>query len=305
MKYKIIFVCIIGIIAGFFIIFFGTNTKKIIKKKDIQTIKTEIEEIIKINTEFFSEDNVIKISVPRNDILVTVDNWPLDPFMGLTSWISLQQGQKKGVEIMAMGDLVLLEHEVQKMIDCALSNNILITALHNHFFYDHPKIYFMHLEIEGILHTVAQSINILFETLKATYKKNNKDVFPTKHHINKKSIEDIIPIKGIEKNGMYKIIVGREIQAGCGCYIGKNMGINTWIAFGGTEQNAIINGDFCVRQEELQKVLISLRNADIDVVAIHNHMINEHPRLLFVHFWGHGNLIELTHGIKDTLATIQ
>lgn len=267
---------------------------------NIEEVQTHIEKIFATKAEFFADEGVVKVSFPRKDINVTINQWPLHPFMGLTSWVSFQKGSKQGVEIMAMGDLALLEHEVNHVMSVALDNGINITALHNHFFYDNPKIYFMHIEAEGSLVSIVKGIHLMLQEI-SNVPMPQKLLLPTEHAISGDPIEKIMSVKGTEKDGMFKIVIGRQIQAGCGCTVRKNMGINSWAAFGGCDDNAIVDGDFSLFENEVQLVLKAFRKAHINVVAIHNHMLYEKPRMIFVHFYGQGKAVDLAHSIKEAL----
>jgi hypothetical protein len=109
-------------------------------------------------------------------------------------------------------------------------------------------------------------------------------------------------MKGTAKEGMYKVVVGRTATAAaCGCNIGKAMGVNTWAAFAGTDDNAVVDGDFAMTEDELQPVLKSLRGAGIHVVAIHHHMVGETPRILFLHYWGRGSVTTLAASVKKAI----
>ncbi len=275
------------------------NKKKIPARKTIQMNKAAIEKILNVKVDEFPAEGVLKASFPRNDIPLKIQGYSIDPFMGLTTWVAFQSGEKPGVEAMIMGDIVLLEHEVPSAMDAALKNEIHITALHNHFFYDEPKIYFMHISGEGATEELSIHIKNMLDAIK-----NAKKITPqlsAENNINGSIIEKILGVQGQAKNGMFKIIIGRTTHAECGCAVGKNMGINTWAAFGGTQDNAIVDGDFVVLENELQSVLKALRTANIAIVAIHNHMIQENPRLIFLHFWGNGKLIDLAQHLKNAL----
>src|ERR1043166_4692211 len=89
----------------------------------------------------------------------------------------------------------------------------------------------------------------------------------------------------------------------CGCEVGKEMGVNTWAGFAGSDDNAVVDGDFAVLEEELQPVLKALRKAGINIVAIHQHMAQETPRILFLHYWGKGKTVDLARGVKAALDT--
>jgi len=114
-------------------------------------------------------------------------------------------------------------------------------------------------------------------------------------------LDALFGVKGAAKDGMYKATMGRKTQAACGCTVGKAMGVNTWAAFAGTEDNAVVDGDFAVAEGELQAVLRSLRAGGIAIVAIHSHMTQESPRILFLHYWGRGKASELAKTVKRAL----
>ena len=118
-------------------------------------------------------------------------------------------------------------------------------------------------------------------------------------------MEDALGVKGQAKDGMFKVVIGREAKAACGCAIAKEMGVNTWAAFAGSDDNAVVDGDFAMLETELQGVLKALRKADINIVAIHHHMAGETPRYLFLHYWGRGRVEALARGLKAALDTQQ
>ncbi|MFO0757605.1 MAG: DUF1259 domain-containing protein [Byssovorax sp.] len=254
-------------------------------------------------------DAVVKVSSPRTDVKVEVGGWAAPPFMGLTSWVGFTPGEKPGVRAMIMGDLVLFEDEVSDVMSAALDHGIAVTALHNHFFFDRPHVYFMHIEAEGEIAPLGQGVRAALDTIKAIRSKSPqpKDRFdgpalPEKSAIDGAKIEAILGVKGIAKDGMVKVVIGRPAtQAACGCKIGKAMGVNTWAAFAGADDNAVVDGDFAVAEDELNPVLKSLRGAGIHVVAIHHHMLGEQPRTLFLHYWGRGPAATLAGAVKKAL----
>jgi hypothetical protein len=131
--------------------------------------------------------------------------------------------------------------------------------------------------------------------------KSGAPALPVKSAIDGSKLDTVFGVKGQAKDGMYKATMGRAATAACGCPIGKTMGVNTWAAFQGTDDNAAVDGDFAVTENELQPVLKSLRAGGIDIVAIHSHMIGETPRILFLHYWGRGKAAELATTVKKAL----
>lgn len=260
-----------------------------------------IEETFGIKPEFFADEGVAKVTIPRTDLSVYIHNKPLAPFMGLLSWASFKKGKKPGIEVMIMGDLVFLEEEVNPALSIALEHGIEVTALHNHFFYDQPKLYYMHINAEGDLEPLARGIR---EILASTQNKNTSKSsakLVVDNAIDGSPLEGILGVMGKTQNGVFKIAVGRETHAACGCKIGKNMGVQSWAAFAGTNEYATIDGDIAVLEHELQDVLKILRSHDVQVVAIHNHMVGENPRMLFVHYWGEGEAAELAKILRIVL----
>jgi hypothetical protein len=251
-------------------------------------------------------DNVVKVSFPRDDVKIEVDGWSaMPPFMGLTSWTAFIAGET--APAMVMGDLVLLEDEVNPVMSALLDSGIEVTALHNHFFFDKPHVFFMHVEGEGTVEALAKGVKSAFDAEHAIRAKSAQPATsfgaaaPKSNSIDSAKLDAILGVKGTAKDGMYKATMGRKAQAACGCAIGKAMGVNTWAAFGGTDDAAIVDGDFAVTEDELQAVLKSLRASGIDVVAIHSHMTKESPRMLFLHYWGHGKADELGKAVKKAL----
>lgn len=252
------------------------------------------------------KEHVFKASFPRNDINVLVDDTQLDPFMGLTSWAAFTP--MGGNKFMVMGDLVLFQDEVNPVMSTLLNNAIEVTALHNHFFYDTPKVYFMHIAGEGSLGDLARGVKTALDTVKEIRAKNRAPSkgfggapISRKSSINPSSLEKVFGLKGQSKEGMVKFVFGRSAKMD-NVTVGSDMGVNTWAAFAGTNENAIVDGDFAVRENELQAVLKTLRAGGINIVAIHHHMTMESPRMIFLHYWGKGNAEALAKTIKQSVA---
>lgn len=270
---------------------------------DVLQSQKKIEQILGAKGTYSEDEKVLKVSFPRTDVKVTIDQWTIPPFLGLSSWVSFID---QGNGLMAMGDLVLFEDEVNPVMKILLQNGISITALHNHFFFDQPRVYFMHIMGNGTGEAIANGVKSAFDQIKSIRSKNPKPAssfkgaaIASKNAITKDPIEKILGVKCQEQNGMVKAVIGRTIERGV--RIGKEMGVNSWAGFGGTDDQAVVDGDMAVLEDELQNVLIALQNANINIVAIHNHMINENPRMLFLHFWAAGSAKDLAEGIKKAL----
>jgi hypothetical protein len=274
--------------------------------KTLNTAK--IDELTGLKGKFNQQEHVYKVTSPRTDIKVTVDQWQMPPFMGLTSWAAFMPGMKG--EAMVMGDLTLMQDEVNPVMSAALDNGLQVTALHNHFFYDEPKVYFMHIGGEGDTETLAKGVRAALDavkTIRASHPQPAKSFGgsppPATSAIAPEPLQRILGVKGESKDGMFKAVFGRSVKMPCGCEAGKEMGVNTWAAFAGSDDNAIVDGDFVVLADELQGALKSLRKSGINIVAIHHHMITDEPRTIFFHYWGRGAARELATAVATALKT--
>jgi len=269
----------------------------------------KIEQITGLKGTWNEQEGVFKITSPRNDVKVSVDHFVMPPFMGLTTWAGFVSGTK--AEAMVMGDLVVFQDEVNSVMSALLDNGVSVTALHNHFFFDEPKVYFMHIGGDGSLEVLATGVRKALDRIKEIRAENpapasnfGGEQIPANSSLNAATLDGIFNIKGQTKDGMYKCVFGRKVKMPCGCDAGKEMGVNTWAAFAGSDENAIVDGDFAVIEEELQTVLKALRKENINVVTIHHHMISESPRTIFLHYWGKGKSAALANGVKNALGSI-
>src|SRR6266498_2738754 len=260
-----------------------------------------IDELTGLKGKMNEKEGVYKVTFPRNDVKIVVDGWTMPPFMALGTWAAFTATQNGA---MVMGDTVLFEDEVNAAMSAALDNGLNVTALHNHFFFDEPKVYFMHIEGEGTADKLAAAVKKVYEAIKETRAANSqpKDSFgarslPEKNSITAGPLNEIFDFQGESKDGMVKFTIGRPAKMH-GTDIDKDMGVNTWAAFAGSDDNAVVDGDFAVTEDELQPVLRSLLKDKINIVAIHQHMTYEQPRIMFFHYWGRGQAKDLANAIK-------
>lgn len=278
--------------------------------KDMKLDTTLIKSLTGCTGALNTKEGVFKVTNPRNDIPISVDGFAMPPFMGLTSWAAFISEEKS--EAMVMGDLVLFQDEVNPVMSTLLNNGLEVTALHNHFFYDDPKVFFMHVSGDDSLKRLAAGVGSAFETIKEIRKSHpkpsqgfEKSSIYIKSNITVKKIEDIFGVQSDKKDGMVKVTIGRKTRMPCGCEVGNGMGVNTWAAFAGTDTNSLVYGDFAMKEDELQPVLKSLRKSGINIMAIHNHMTEEQPRIMFLHYWGKGNVSELAKAVKTALNFVK
>ena len=262
----------------------------------------KIDSVTGLKGKLNEKEGVYKVTFPRDDVKVVVDGWTMPPFMGLGTWAAFTKGAH--TEVMVMGDTVLFEDEVNSAMSAALDNGLSVTALHNHFFFDHPKVYFMHIEGEGSVDQLAAAVRKLYDKVKEIRAANPqpKDSFgekplPEKNSISAAPLNEIFGMQGEPKDGILKFTIGRPAKMH-GTKIDKEMGVKTWAAFAGIDDDAVVDGDFAVTEDELQPVLKSLLKNKINIVAIHQHMTHEEPRIVFFHYWGRGTARDLAQAVK-------
>ena len=264
-----------------------------------------VDELTGLKGKLNEKEGDYKVTFPRNDVPVTIDGWKMPPFLGLGTWAAFSKGGH--TEAMVMGDTVLFEDEVNPVMSVALDNGLAVTALHNHFFFDQPRVYFMHIGGEGTLEQLATAVRKLYDKVKEIRAANPQPrnsfgaaAMPEKSAITPEPLNAIFGVTGDANNGMLKFTIGRRAKMH-GVDIDNTMGVNTWAAFAGTDDNAVVDGDFAVTEDELQPALKKLRAANINIVAIHSHMTHEEPRILFFHYWGRGPAKQLAESIRAAL----
>lgn len=264
---------------------------------------TKIETLTGAKGVLDESEKAFKVSVPRTDLSVTAGGVRITPPMGLTSWASFK---KTGGHTVVMGDIVLLEDQVNLVMSVALDSDLEVTALHNHFFQDTPKVMFMHIGGMGDEERLAAAVGKVFAKVRETSGGRGSlpraDIDPANTTLDPRRIDAILGKSGALKDGVYKVTFGRETSMHGGS-MGNTMGVNTWAAFAGADDRAVVDGDFAMLESELQGVLKALRRAGIDIVAIHQHMTGESPRILFLHYWGIGPTENLARGLKAALET--
>jgi hypothetical protein len=269
---------------------------------DLDTAK--IDSLTGLKGKFNEKEGVYKVTWPRADVKVAVDGWTMPPFMGLGTWAAFQGSNEKA---MMMGDTVLFEDEVNPTMSVALDNGLSVTALHNHFFFDHPKVYFMHIEGEGTVEQLAGAVRKVYDKIKEirAATPQPKDSFgatalPEKNSISAEPLDKIFGMSSEVNNGMVKFSIGHPATMH-GVKIDNAMGVNTWAAFAGSDDNAVVDGDFAVTEDQLQSALKAIRVGGINIVGIHQHMTYEQPRILFFHYWGRGPAKKLAEAIQGAL----
>ncbi len=239
---------------------------------------------------------VLKVNVPRNDLHVNVKGMELPTAFGFGGWVAFSKGTG-GMDVV-MGDLVLQEDEVNPVMSALLENGIEVTALHNHFFWEQPRVFYMHVHGHGKAVDLASKLKPALDLIPNAAAQGSGA--PPAGRVDGAKISAIVGKPGEQLGAVWKITIGRD-DIGLkemGAMINARMGLNTWAAFYGTMDDAAVAGDIAMRESEVTPVLKALRANGLDVVAIHHHMIGTQPTVIFLHYWGRGPAGKLAAGFR-------
>jgi hypothetical protein len=250
------------------------------------------------------KDNVLKVNIPRNDLSVTVANVKTPTPFGFGGWVAMTKGTG-GMDVM-MGDLVLTQEEVNPVMSALLENGLEVTALHNHFFWEEPRMFYMHVHGHGSPADLARKVKPALDLIGKSTNRPAAAPAPgaaATPAIDTAKIAQIVGHQGEQNGAVYKITVGRDDLklTEMGAPINARMGLNTWAAFIGTNDNAAVAGDVAMLADEVTPVLRALRQNGIAVVAIHHHMTGTSPTIYFLHYWGTGPSDKLATAFKTAL----
>jgi Domain of Unknown Function (DUF1259) len=249
---------------------------------------------------------VLKVNIPRNDLNVTVANVKTPTPFGFGGWVAMTKGS--GDMNVLMGDLVLTQDEVNPVMSALLDNGLEVTALHNHFFWEEPRIFYMHVHGHGTPADLARKLKPALDLIgkNAPRPTSTSGTAPAGATLDTAKIAQIVGTPGEQTGDVYKITIARDDLklTEMGASINARMGLNTWAAFVGTNENAAIAGDVAMLANEVPPVLKALRKNGLDIVAIHHHMTQTEPTVFFLHYWGTGPAEKLAAGFKAALGEL-
>jgi hypothetical protein len=282
----------------FTIIFISVACAQNKKTESLDT--TTIEKITGIKGK--SNNGEYKITIPQNDLNVEVDGFKIIPPMGLGTWIAFTPA-KDGA--MIMGDIILTETDLKPVQQEVIKQGLTISAIHNHFVRNHPNVMYMHIGGSGKTEDMASKAKAVLDKVAESRGHNPAaaSVADVPYSIDSKKLDDILGYKGEMSKGVYKYTIGRPDVSlkEHGVIVTTYLGFNTWAAFQGSPDHAAVAGDFTMLEDEVATVIKALIENGIEVVAVHNHMVHEEPRIFFLHYWGVGNAEQLARGLKAAL----
>jgi len=246
------------------------------------------------------KDNVLKVNIPRNDLKVTVAGVATPTPFGFGGWVAMTRGD--GGHQVLMGDLVLTQEEINPVMSALLDNGFDVTALHNHFLWDEPRVFYMHVHGHGDAAELARKLKPAIDLIGKSGKGSappSAGAAPTTT-LDTAKLAQIVGTEGEQTGAVYKFTLGRSDLrvTEMGAPINARMGLNTWAAFTGTNEKAAVAGDVAMLESEVTPVLQVLRKNGLDVVAIHHHMTSDRPVIIFLHYWGTGPADKLAMGFK-------
>ena len=245
--------------------------------------------------------DVHRYGFPRTDLTVTLDGVTIKPALALGGWVAFKPAHGGA---MAMGDLVLLDSEIEPVMTALIHNGLEITAIHNHLLRGNPATYYLHVGGHGDPEKMATSI---LQALQSSGTPLTPPAAPSQPAIDLDTaqLDQIIGLKGQPNGGVYQFAVPRRdpiTEGGMTLAPAGPIGVATAIGFQPTGGGkAATTGDFVLTGEEVNPVIRVLRDNGIEVTAIHSHMLTEQPRLIFMHFWANDDAIKLAKGLRDAL----
>ncbi len=251
------------------------------------------------------KSNVLKINVPRNDLHVKIAGYAVPTPFGFGGWFAMTKGD--GGEEVMMGDLVLTQDEVNPVMSALLEHGLEVTALHNHFFWEDPRVFFMHIHGHGkavdLANQIKPALDLIGQAKPSESGGHGASTAAKQGTLDTDRIAKIVGHAGEQNGPVYKITLGRDDLdvKEMGATINARMGLNTWAAFVGSNDDAAVAGDVAMLETEVTPTLKALRSHGLDVVAIHHHMTNSRPVIIFLHYWGRGPAEKLATGFKAGL----
>ncbi len=267
--------------------------------------RTAIDRIIGSRGAYIADEKVYKVVLPQEAATIVQDYQTLSPNIGLNSWVAFTSAVHH--EALVTGQFLLLEDEVDPVLTIALNSDLQVTGLTDSSLFDGPRVKTLDVMGVGTYEDLASGFRRTLDEIRRTRadasQKRLKVASPELQldsSIDPGPLNTILSMRGSVSEGVYRAAIGRRALL-YGEMVGREMGISTWIAFTGTDNHALVQGEFAATSDELQNLLKALRSKDIKVTSIRNHTTGEHPQFLFVRFWKQGRSVELARALRYVL----
>jgi hypothetical protein len=255
-----------------------------------------------LNMKGVTKDGEYKVTVPQNDLQVVVDGFRIIPPMGLGSWAAFTSTPDGA---MVMDDIVITETDLKPVQQEVIRQGLSVTAIHNHFVRDTPHVMYMHIGGIGTEEKLATAVKAIFDKVKEVRGGNPADGSKESvtNTLDTTRLNLVLGAKGEMARGVIKHTIGRpDVKLKeHNSKVSSFLGFNTWASWQGTPEKAAVAGDFAMLENEVAPVIKALVENGIEVVAVHNHMVHEEPKIVFLHYWGVGPAEELLQGLKEAL----
>jgi hypothetical protein len=282
-----------------------TGTTPALTPEEITAIETALGK----KGSYKEAESVHTTALPRNDLKMKIKGEPIPIPFGFGGWVSFKK-TVDGKSAMVMGDTVLLQEEVNPLISAAQANGLEIGAIHNHFFYEEPRIFYVHIHGMGSITDLAKRYADTIRDSKVFPANQPAPAAPPaitgKENFDIPALDAIVKYTGTVNGPTYKYTIGRsDLKVMMmGVEMTTNIGLNTWASFAGKQDNAQIAGDIAMLPGEVNHVIKTLREHNIEVVAVHSHMLNDDPHIIFLHYYGRGNAATLAQAFRATLDVL-
>ena len=268
-----------------------------------QQVRVSIDRIIGGRGTYFSDDQVYKVVVPREEATIVYDWQTLSPNLGLNSWAAFKSGV--GGEAILTGQLLLLDDEVDSVISAALEAKLEVTGLASSSVFDGPHLSTLDVIANGTFEELAAGFRKCLDMIQQVRRARGRPKAiapdaPIDSSIDPAPLDAVLTTKGIVIGGTYRAAIGANAVLR-GEQVGREMGMSTWVSIAGRQDRAVAHGEFIASTDDLQRVLKALRLKGISITSIRNHTVGEHPQFVFVHFRGEGAALDLARDVKYAL----
>jgi hypothetical protein len=268
-----------------------------------QHVRISIDKITGGEGAYLPDDQVYRVVLPREEATIVLDFQTLSPNLGLNSWVAFKPTIHD--QAVLIGQLLLLEDEVDSVISAALDTGLDVTGLASSSVFDGPHLYSLDLTASGTFQELAGGFRKCLDEIRHVRRTRDRPNVtapdtPLESSIDAAPLDAVLSMKGVVIGGAYRATIGTKALLRSE-QVGREMGMSTWVSVAGSNDRAVAHGEFVAKTDDLQKVLKALRAKGISITSIRNHTLGEQPQLVFVHFRGQGTAVDLARAVRFAL----